>query len=175
MKTLNKSLDTLLGSWFHYRGAKTNETCWLLRSFEVRAVSFFVALLLQLLALNVFASLTHPRLVRELPKLEGVPASSAQWFEDQSMLHLSSRILTSPSQLSALASQQEPPVNLSFASGLIHLADTHRNGALTPTHAGKTAFPTISSEDTGESETEHEADADHNLIPPEDIISAHSQ
>lgn len=78
MKTLNKSLDTLLGSWFHYRGAKTNETCWLLCSFEVRAVSFFVALLLQLLALNVFASLTHPWLVRELPKLEGVPASSAQ-------------------------------------------------------------------------------------------------
>lgn len=136
---------------------------------------------LKLPALNIFASLTHPWPNRGLSELAGVPDSQRDDVQIRaSCMYSPAKAARShlPPSCLPFARQQESLVNLSFASGLTHLADTHQTGALTPTHtltAGKTTFLTISSKDTGESETEYKADADHNGIPPDDIISSHSQ
>lgn len=138
-------------------------------------------LYLKLPALNIFASSAHPWLNRELSELAGVPDSQHDDVQIRaSCISSPAKAAHShlPSSCPPFARQQEPPVKPRLASGLTHLADTHRTGALTPTHglaAGKATFPTISSEGTGESETEYKADADHNQIPPDDIISSHSQ
>ena len=125
-------------------------------------------LCLQLPALNIFAPLTHPWPNSELSELAGVPDSQ----HDAAQIRASCIYSPAKAAHSYLSSscppftrQQESLVNLSHASGLTHLADTHLTGAPTPTHtltARKTTFLTISSEDTGESKTEYEADADHN-------------
>ena len=112
---------------------------------------------LKLPALNIFASLTHPWPNRELSELAGVPDSL------HGDVQIRAACICSPAKAAhshlppscpPFARQRESFVNLSLASGLAHLADTHRTGAPTPTHtlmAGKTTFLTISSEDTGES------------------------
>lgn len=123
---------------------------------------------LNLQALNVFALLTHPWPNRELLDLARVLDSQYDHVQIRaSCINSPAKAACShlPPSCVPFARQLEYLVNLSLASGLTHLADTHRTGALTPTHslaAGKTTFLTISSKDTGESETECKADADHN-------------
>lgn len=132
---------------------------------------------LKLPALNIFASSTRLWPNRELSELAGIPDSQHDDVQIRaSCIYSPAKAERShlPPSCLPFARQQESLVNLSLASGLTHLADTHQTGALTPTHtltAGKTTFLTISSEDTGESKTEYKADADHNWIPPDDIIS----
>lgn len=118
MKTLNKSLDTLLGSWFLHcfitevpKQMKPAGCSIPLKFKPCR----FCSPASSAVGFERFSFIDTSMAGQGIAKARRSSCLLEQWFDVQSMLHLSSSILTPRSQLSDLASQQELPVNLSFA------------------------------------------------------------
>lgn len=106
---------------------------------------------LKLPGLNIFVLLTHPCLNRELSELAGVPDSPCNYVQIRvSWIYSPAKAahshLSPTKAVHPLQGNRNGFVNLSPASGLTYLADTHQTGALTPTHT-LTTFPSNSSED----------------------------
>lgn len=113
MKTLNKSLDTLLGSWFITEVPKQMKPAGCSVPLKFKPCHF-CSPTSSAVGFEHFSFIDTSMAGQGIVEARRSSCLLEQWFEDQSMLHLSSSILTPPSQLSVLASQQEPPVNPSF-------------------------------------------------------------